>query len=186
MKNIKKIGSVALLVIASALVLFPSQASAASAEKIDRQVRAGLRTLYANNPGARVLARKAKAILVFPQIVKGGFLVAGAYGEGALVSNGSIVSYYCTSSGSYGFQAGIEQYGYVMFFMTDDSLHYLNKSHGWSVGTGPSLVIGNSGFAKTLTSDNLAADIYALIFNQQGLMAGIGLKGSKISRIYPD
>jgi lipid-binding SYLF domain-containing protein len=186
LKNIKDTWVASLALAAGALLLLPVSSKATSADTIDRNVRQGLRTLYASNAGARSLARQAKAVLVFPQIVKGGFLVAGAYGEGALVVNGSIVGYYCTSSGSYGFQAGVEQYGYVMFFMTDSSLHYLNKSHGWSVGTGPSLVIGDSGFAKSFTSDSLTSDIYAFIFNQHGLMGGIGLKGSKITRIYPD
>lgn len=186
MKNIKNVCFAALILTVAALVFLPVQARADSADSIDRQVRSGLRSLYANNPAARSLGRQAKAVLVFPRIVKGGFLVAGAYGEGALVANGSIVGYYCTSSGSYGFQAGIEQYGYAMFFMTDSSLHYLNKSHGWSIGTGPSVVIGDSGFAKSFTTDNLGGDIYAFFFNQHGLMGGIGLKGTKISRINPD
>lgn len=186
MINIKNTWLTTLALTAVALILSPSLSRATSAETIDREVQQGLRRLYANNPGARTLGNRARAVLVFPRIVKAGFLFAGGYGEGALVIDGRIAGYYSTSSGSYGFQAGIEQYGYAMFFMTDSSLRYLNKSHGWSVGTGPSLVIGDSGFARTLTTDNLAADIYALIFNQQGLMAGIGLKGSKISRIYPD
>ena len=186
MKNIQNSWYAALALILGALVSLPSQASASSAESIDWHVRNGLRTLYANNPAARSLGRQAKAVLIFPQIVKGGFLVAGAYGEGALVANGSIVGYFCTSSGSYVFQAGIEQYGYAMFFMTDSSLRYLNKSHGWSIGTGPTVVIGDNAFARSITTSTLSGEVYAFFFNQHGLMAGIGLKGSKISRIYPD
>jgi len=186
MKSIKPILSTTLTLIACAFLFVPSQVRATSAEKIDWQVHNGLRRLYANNPGARTLGRQAKAVLVFPQIVRGGFLVAGSYGEGALVMNGSIAGYYCTSSGSYGFQAGVEQYGYAMFFMTDSSLRYLNKSRGWAIGTGPTVVIGDSSFAKSITTNTLGGDVYAFFFNQSGLMAGMGLQGSKISRIYPD
>ncbi|MEI8340797.1 MAG: lipid-binding SYLF domain-containing protein [Verrucomicrobiota bacterium] len=186
MISTKKSIFVALTLIFGALMIFPAPASASSADTIDWQVHNGLRRLYANNPEARALGRQAKAVLVFPKIVKGGFLFAGAYGEGALVSNGSVVGYYCTSAGSYGFQAGIEQYGYAMFFMTDSSLRYLNKSHGWAVGTGPTVVIGDNSFAKSITTNSLGGDVYAFFFSQRGLMAGMGLQGTKISRIYPD
>jgi lipid-binding SYLF domain-containing protein len=184
MKTTTLLATLALVV--GALISLPTPARATDADTIDRQVHNGLRRLYANTPGTRALGRQAKAILVFPKIVKGGFLVAGSYGEGALVVNGSIVGYYCTSAGSYGFQAGVTEYGYAMFFMTDSSLHYLNKSHGWSVGTGPTVVVGDSSFAKSITTNTLGGDVYAFFFNQRGLMAGIGLQGSKISRIYPD
>lgn len=182
--KIKSIFTV-LCLVAAALIIIPSAVRASSAEDIDRDVHRGLNRLYANNPGARSLGRQAVAILVFPKIVKGGFLFAGQYGEGALIINDHIAGYYCTSAGSYGFQAGIEQYGYAMFFMTESSLRYLNKSHGMSVGVGPTVVIGDQAFAKSITSTTLRGDVYALFFSQRGIMGGVGLQGSKISRIYP-
>ena len=129
------------LVLATALVLSGNSALAAGAAEIDRDVTAALQTLYANTSGAKDLDDKAKGILVFPNIVKGGFLVAAQYGDGALRKTGNTVGYYRSLAASYGFQAGIESFGYILFFMDDASLQYLNNSEGWELGTGPTLVV---------------------------------------------
>jgi lipid-binding SYLF domain-containing protein len=71
-------------------------------------------------------------------------------------------------------------------FMDDASLAYLDKSGGWEIGTGPSVVIVDKGMGKSLTSTTVKSGVYAFIFGQKGLMAGIGLQGSKITKITPD
>lgn len=158
-----------------------------SAAKIDRDVDAALQQLYATTPAARDLARHAKGILVFPTIIKAGFMAGVQYGGGgALRVNGRTVGYYNNVAGSYGFQAGIQSFGYAMFFMNDDALSYLDRSEGWEIGAGPSVVIVDAGIAKSLTTTTATDSVYAFIFGQKGLMAGIGLQGSKITRIYPD
>ncbi|MBI3798308.1 MAG: lipid-binding SYLF domain-containing protein, partial [Deltaproteobacteria bacterium] len=145
-----------------------------------------LRTLYANTPGAKDLAMNAKGILVFPNIVKGGFIIAGQYGDGALRKKGKTVGYYRSIAASYGLQAGVQSFGYVLLFMDDESLAYLEKSDGWEIGVGPSVVVLDKGFGKSLTSTTLKKGVYAFIFSQKGLMAGLGLQGSKITKITPD
>ena len=158
---------------------------AASASKISTGANAALKKLYASNPSARILAEKAKAVLVFPSILKAGFIFGAQGGDGAMRKGGKTVGYYRTLAASYGFQAGIQEFGYALFFMNDSSLKYLSQSAGWEIGTGPSLVIVDEGFAKTMTSTTLTQDVYAYIFDQKGLMAGIGIQGSKITRIHP-
>jgi lipid-binding SYLF domain-containing protein len=86
---------------------------------------------------------------------------------------------------SIGLQAGAQSFGYVLFFMDQASLDYLRNSEGWEVGTGPTFVLLDQGFAKTLSTTTMQKGVYAFIFNQQGLMAGIGIKGAKISPIQP-
>ena len=83
-------------------------------------------------------------------------------------------------------QAGVQSFSYALFFMDNDSLSYLNKSEGWEVGVGPSIVVVDEGMAKSLTSTTLQNGVYAFIFGEKGLMAGLGLQGSKISRINPN
>jgi lipid-binding SYLF domain-containing protein len=131
------------------------------------------------------LADKSKAILIFPSIVKGGFIVAGQFGDGALRKRGRTVGYYRSLAASYGFQAGAQSFGYVLFFMDEASLEYLNKSGGWELGTGPSLVVLDKGFGKNMSTTTMQKGVYAFIFNQRGLMAGIGIQGSKITKINP-
>lgn len=158
-------------------------AVAASAEEIDREVAAALKLLYHHTPKAKELGAKAKGILVFPSIYKAGFIVGAQVGEGALLVNGKTAGYYNTVAGSYGYQAGVQKFSYVMFFMTDSATEYLNNSDGWELGVGPSIVVVDAGKAKTLTTTTAKDDIYAFIFAQKGLMAGLGLQGSKITKI---
>jgi len=161
-------------------------ALAASANEIDRNATQALTTLYRTTPGAKALADKAKGVLIFPSIVKGGFIVAGQYGDGSLRERGRTAGYYRSISASVGFQAGAQSFGYVLFFMDNDSLSYLDKSDGWELGTGPSLVVLDKGFGKNLSTTTLQKGVYAYIFDQKGLMGGVGIQGSKITRITPD
>jgi lipid-binding SYLF domain-containing protein len=176
-----------VLVIAVALMITRSTGSAmaASASEIDRNATQALYTLYNTTPGARALGDKAKAILIFPSIVKGGFVVAGQFGDGALRRRGRTVGYYRSVAASYGFQAGVQSFGYVLFFMDEASLQYLNRSDGWELGSGPSLVVLDKGFGKNVSTTTMQKGVYAFIFNQKGLMGGIGIQGSKITRITP-
>jgi lipid-binding SYLF domain-containing protein len=159
---------------------------ASSAGQIDRNVSQSLSTLYKNTPGAKALGDKALGVLVFPSIVKGGFIIAGQFGDGALRKNGKTAAYYRSLAASYGFQAGVQAYGYVLFFMDNASLRYLDNSDGWELGTGPSLVLLDSGFGKNLSTTTLQQGVYAFIFDQKGLMGGVGIQGSKITKIHPN
>lgn len=159
----------------------PSEA----AGQIEHDVNEALHKLYASSPAAVELSRVAKGILVFPTVTKGGFMVGGAYGKGALRKAGTTVGYYNTVSASYGLQAGAQRFGYALFFMDDTSLEYLDKSEGWEIGIGPTVVIVDEGLARSLSSTTAREGVYAFFFDQRGLMAGLGIQGSKITRIEP-
>jgi len=158
-------------------------ALAGTAAEIDRDADSALQKLYDSTPAAKELAKVAKGILIFPDIVKGGLIIGGQYGEGALRIDGKSTGYYSSVAASYGLQAGVQKFGYALFFMTDSSLEYLKKSEGWEIGVGPTLVVVDEGVSKSLTTTTVKSDIYAFFFSQQGLMAGIGIQGSKITRL---
>jgi lipid-binding SYLF domain-containing protein len=159
---------------------------AASASQLDRDAAQALSSLYKNVPAAKALGDKSVGVLVFPSIVKGGFIIAGQYGDGALRKNGKSVAYYRSLAASYGFQAGVQVYGYVLFFMDNESLQYLDNSGGFELGTGPSLVVMDEGFGKNFSTTTIKSGIYAFIFDQRGLMGGLGIQGSKITKINPN
>jgi len=174
----------ALGLVLAAITVGPSQpAMAASASELSTDGKAALDRLLARSDKARRQARDARAILVFPRIVKAGLLVGGQSGEGVLLVNGQPMGYYRISAVSYGFQAGGQTFGYALFFMNDQSLDYLQRSDGWAIGTGPSVVMFDKGAAGGANSTTLTQDVVAFPFNQRGLMAGTGLEGSKISKI---
>jgi lipid-binding SYLF domain-containing protein len=175
-----------VITIILAIAALPLLSHAASRAEIDRDANAALRQLYDSNPQALMLAERAKGILVFPAIVKGGFIIGGQLGDGTLRVGGKTAGYYRSVAVSYGLQAGVQSFGYVLFFMNDSALNYLSKSEGWEIGVGPSIVIVDAGVARSLTTTTLKDDIYAFIFSQKGLMAGLGLQGTKITRINPD
>jgi lipid-binding SYLF domain-containing protein len=150
---------------------------------LDQDCAAALDSLYTATPKAKELSAQAKGILVFPSVVRAGFIAGASHGTGELIENGKITGYYATTSVTYGLQAGVQKYGYVMMFMSDNALSELKTSSGFEVGMAPTIVIGDQGAAKNVTTATLQSDIYAFIFDQKGLMGGIGLRGSKITRL---
>jgi len=158
-------------------------AQAASREELERDAAHALASLYASNTTAKMLGEKARAVLVFPNIVKAGFMFGGQLGDGVLKKDGQTAGYYNSIAASYGLQAGLQVFGYALFFMNDKALAYLDKSDGFEIGVGPSIVVVDAGVGKNLSSTTIKDDIYAFIFDQKGLMAGIGIQGSKITKI---
>jgi lipid-binding SYLF domain-containing protein len=167
-------------------LLAPVAARADDRADLERDSRAALQQLYANSPEATKLGGKARATLVFPKIVKAGFMVGGQNGSGVLFQGGKPIGYYRISAGSFGLQAGAQTFSYALFFMTKDALAYLQKSNGWAIGSGPSVVVVDKGKAKTMNTTTLSQAVYAMPFGQKGLMGGLGLEGSKITPIKPD
>ncbi|MGH7303289.1 MAG: YSC84-related protein [Candidatus Rokuibacteriota bacterium] len=171
------------LVLALTSSMNARPALAASAAEINKEANAVIAKLYEKHPEAKKMAAQAKAILIFPSIKKAGFMVGAQYGEGVLRKGNKNVGYYNTVAASYGWQAGVQAFGYALFFMNEGALSYLDKSGGFEVGVGPSIVVMDEGAGKSTTSSTVTQDIYAFIFDQKGLMAGAGLQGSKISKI---
>jgi len=179
-----RLSTLACVVMMAALAsTVPRAARAATAADLTRGSAAELNKLYARQPSAKILGQKAKGILVFPAMVKAGFMFGGQIGEGALRKNGRVVGYYNSVAASYGFQAGVQKFGYALFFMTNAALDQLDSTHGFEVGVGPSLVVVDEGIGRSITSNTITSDVYAYIFDQKGLMAGAGIQGSKITRI---
>ena len=176
MRNAFFAGAVALVVAS-----VPQESHAATAAQLNANGQAALNRLYAQSERAVRYRRDAHAILVFPKIVKAGLMIGGQGGEGVLFVRGHPAGYYKIHAVSYGLQVGGQSFSYALFFMNDKALDYLRKSDGWAVGSGPSVVVVDKGKAMSTTSTTLTEDVYAMPFGQKGLMAGMGLEGSKIS-----
>jgi lipid-binding SYLF domain-containing protein len=153
--------------------------------EISKNAHAALQSLYADAAGAKALGAQAHAILVFPKVTKAGLGIGGQRGEGALIKGGKTVAYYSTTGGSVGLQAGAQTFGYALFFMNEKALQQLDKADGFEVGVGPSIVVVDEGMAKSTTTTTMKEDIYAFIFGQKGLMAGLGIQGNRIKKIDP-
>jgi lipid-binding SYLF domain-containing protein len=180
-RHIHKIILVTAVALSLAMPMLHAQA--ATADDLNQDATQALQTLYKTNPSAELLGKNAKAILVFPKIIKAGLVFGGSYGEGVMLQTGRPAAYYNSVSASWGWQVGAESYGYVVFLMNDKALNYLQTSKGWELGVGPSVVMVNEGIAKNLSTSTVKDDAYAFIFDQQGLMASLSIEGTKISPI---
>ncbi|SDS15117.1 lipid-binding SYLF domain-containing protein [Pseudomonas oryzae] len=182
-QSIRYFLAIALAALALLSAGLPNSVSAATAQDLDTDSRQALQTLYRSHPLAKTIGGNAKAILVFPNIVKAGLVFGGSYGEGELIRGSQVDGYYNFVGGSWGLQAGAQSYAYALFLMNDKAMNHLRETKGWEIGVGPTVVLVDEGVAKNLSTTTLREDAYAFIFNQQGLMAGISIEGTKISLI---
>lgn len=151
--------------------------------EVEADARAALNRLVRDNSAARAVSNQAHSVVVFPSIVKGGLMFGGAYGEGARFRGGAVRDYYTSISGSWGLQAGAQSYGYALFLMNEEAANYLDRSDGWELGVGPTVVLVDAGVAENLTTSTLRDDAYAFVFGQRGLMAGVSIEGTKVTRV---
>ena len=166
--------------------ILPLAAEASSRSELAADGRRALAKLVDTEPKARRVSRQARAVLVFPQIIKAGLVFGGETGDGVLLVNGAAEGFYNISGGSWGLQIGGQTFGFALFFMNESSLRYLRKSAGFSVGSGPNIVVVGKGAGAEVNTTTLTQDVYAFPFNQKGLMAELTLQGTKITRIHPD
>lgn len=183
MKSIRNDFLALVLIATSASLGMMSQAGAATAEDLQNDSRQALQALYKTHTFAETISNNAKAVLVFPNIVKAGLVFGGGYGEGVFFKGLTVSDYYNSVTGSWGLQIGAQSYAYAVFLMTDAAVDYVEKTSGWEIGVGPTVVVVDEGIAKNLSTSTLKDDAYAFIFGQQGLMAGVSIEGTKISRI---
>ena len=175
------------LVLAVPLFLFsvacstnPTVANGGDPE-LEAQARQALQQLFDSTPKAKDLQYQAKAVVVFPSIVKAGLIVGAQGGKGVMFGpDGKVLGYYRARALSYGMQAGAQTFSEAMFFMTDSAITELTSGTGMSVGVGPSVVVVDAGMARSMTTTTLKSDVYAFIFGQEGLMAGLGVQGQRI------
>jgi len=180
-----RLATLATAACAAALLsaLAAPSARGATAEELRQEAQTALAALHRRNPTALAISRQARATLVFPKIVKAGLVFGGSYGEGVLFKNGAVAGAYNSVSASWGWQAGAQTYTYVLYLMNDAALKYLEESKGWEFGVGPTVVVVNEGVARNLSTSTLREDAYAFVTDQQGLMAGVSLEGTKVTRV---
>lgn len=167
----------------SAVTLTALPALAKDRSKLVARARESLRELEDSTPAARRASKSARAILVFPSVLKAGFVFGAETGDGVLFEGGKVAGFYNLSGGSWGLQIGGQDFAYALFLMNRGALDYLNKSGGWQAGTGPSITVINKGAAAEVDTTTATHDILAFPYNGKGLMADLTFQGAKITRI---
>src|ERR1700682_237288 len=179
-RYLRLILAVPLFLFAVACSTNPTVANGGDPE-LEAEARAALQQLFDSTPKAKDLQYQAKAVVVFPSVVKAGLLVGAQGGKGVMFGpDGKILGYYRVRGVSYGLQAGAQSFSEALFLMTDPAITALTSGAGLSVGVGPSVVVVDAGMARSMTTTTLKSDVYSFIFGQEGLMAGLGMQGQRI------
>ena len=165
------------------LIVSVSNGSAASAEQIDIEIDAALTDFSKEIKGGEVFLEKSKGVLVFPSVIKAGFVVGGEYGEGALRIKNKTVQYYSTASASLGFQRSTQKKLIVMVFLKDQALADFQTSEGWEAGVDGSVALVEWGVGEDLSTTEFDQPIIAFIFNNAGLMYNLTIEGTKFTKI---
>ncbi|RDK02492.1 BPSL1445 family SYLF domain-containing lipoprotein [Paraburkholderia lacunae] len=163
-----------------------SSASGNQADKrhtIDAGVDSTLARLYTVANGSRELVGKARGVLVFPSVISAGFWVGGQYGEGSLRVGGSTVGYYSTTTASIGLQIGAQSKAIIFLFMTQEALDRFRNSEGWSAGGDASVAVLKVGANGNVDTTTATAPVEAFVLTNSGLMAGVTLEGTKVTRL---
>jgi lipid-binding SYLF domain-containing protein len=183
MGNPSSLRSVLLTITAILLTGATFSVAIADNAELDADGLKAYKQLISSVSGAKAISKSAVAVLVFPEIRKAGLVVGGQYGKGVLLKGGKPSGHYKTTGASYGLQIGAQKFGYAMFFMNQKALDALTESAGFEIGVGPSVVVVDEGMGKNLTTMTAKDDVYAFVFSQSGLMAGLGLQGNKITKL---
>lgn len=179
--------AVATLATATASMM---PAFAEDREVIDARVNLALGVMYKEIPQSRELSSRARAMLVMPEVIKGGLLVGGSYGEGALVMNDTgrgyappFDSYYSVAAASIGLQFGVQTSAHVLFFMTDEAVADFQRADGWEVGADAEVTFPEKGLNAQLSSTVFNKPVVGVVFGQDGVLVGASLEGAKYSPI---
>jgi lipid-binding SYLF domain-containing protein len=152
-------------------------------ESINADVNSTLARLYSTANGSRELVAKARGVLVFQSVIQAGFWIGGQYGEGALRVGGQTAGYYSTAGGSFGLQIGAQSKAIIFLFMTQDALERFRNSDGWAVGADATVAVVKVGANGDIDTSTATAPVQAFVLTNAGLMAGVSLEGTKITRL---
>ena len=166
------------------LMYFASMAFSATAKEIDVSVDATLERYNKEIPVADSFIKKAKGVLIFPQVIKAGFGIGGEYGEGAMRIGAKTVKYYSTMAASIGFQLGAQTKSIILVFTKQDALKAFRNSDGWKAGVDGSVALISLGMGDSLDTTNVKDPIVAFVFGQKGLMYNLTLEGSKLNKLH--
>ncbi|MGF1445693.1 MAG: YSC84-related protein [Pikeienuella sp.] len=173
------------VLLAASLV---SKAPAAERETIDARVSLALAELRAAVPGVADLIDRSRGVLMMPRVVKGGFILGAAYGEGSLLLPTGTerlqpVAYYSVASASVGLQAGLQESSHALVFLTPEALAAFRASDGWEAGVDAEVTILDGGAAVGSSTTEFNAPVVAFVFGADGLLIGASLEGAKYSQI---
>lgn len=166
---------------------FAAPATAAPpVETIDARSKAALQELFKAQPVARTYANRATAILVIPNYSRGGLIIGGGYGAGALFKGGRIVDHYEVRSGSIGLQIGYMERDQIIMFMTEEALQSFTDGTDWEFGADASFALIDTGLGGSVSVADFNVPVIVFVNDPRGLMASAVISGNQYLRLEPE
>jgi lipid-binding SYLF domain-containing protein len=181
--SVVKVSLLAICITVTFGFFLSTTSFAKTAREINANVSAALDRFRTEVKGADEFLKSAKGMLVLPGVIKGGFVVGGEYGEGALRIRGKTVDYYSIASASYGFQLGGQKKDVILVFMQEEALQKFRGSSGWKAGVDGSVALVNLGAAASIDTTKIKEPIVGFVFGQKGLMYNLTIEGSKFTKL---
>ena len=173
------------LILVFISLLLSGSAFAKPADELEGDVDFAIKEFDRGTIGGADYLSKVKGYLVIPSVIKGGLIIGGEYGEGALRIDGQTQHYYSMTSASVGYQVGVQVYTVIIAFITEASLNNFIRSDGWEAGVDGSIAISNWGAGRDITTISYEKPIVAFVYGHKGFMASASIEGTKFQRIIP-
>lgn len=171
------------LLSATGLALSACATTGRSGSEIDKRVLASRELMFNTVPGTRDLAAQASGLLIIPEIIEGGFIISGAYGEGALLVGDAIVDYVSMAAAAFGLQIGGQSYAQALFLLTPEALASFRQADGWELGVDAEFAVLDTGVAAGSNTSTINKPVYQVVYGQRGLLLGVTIEGAKYNRI---
>jgi len=180
-----------VLVIAATTLISPEPAMADDAQDARHLVdkaRLTFESFMADKdlgPSVRSLVKRAKGVLIYPQVLKGAFLVGVSGGSGVLLAHDAKArkwggpAFYTIGEASFGLQAGGQASEVILVALTDRGVTALLSTSA-KLGADVGVALGPVGAGAEAATANLSADIISYS-RAQGLYAGISLEGAVVA-----
>jgi len=166
------------------IAALPVFSFAETKHEIDAKVDSALVRFHKEVNVADELLAKSAAVLVLPEVIKGGFIVGGEYGEGALLVNGKPTVYYNVASASFGLTLGGEMKDFVILFFSTDALKQFRERKGWEAGVDGNIAVWKKGKGVSADVTRINDDpMVAFVVGVKGILVDASLRGSKFSVI---
>ena len=165
------------------IFFFSVSTFAGEKEILEAEANVTIQKFYTNVIGGEDFLGKVKGYLVFPSVIRGGLIFGGEFGRGVLKVDGQSKGYFNMVSGSIGLQAGVQERAVLIAFVSQRALDSFLSTNGFTIGVDGSLNFANWGTSRDLSTAMFGRDVVIFAFDETGVMGGVSVDGSKITRI---
>lgn len=137
--------------------------------------------LFRQVPATRDLAANSPGYLIFPSVTQGAFIFGAQYGNGVLFESGKPTGFFNIAGGSWGLQAGAQNFSQAYFFTTPEALATFRRTRGLELGAGVDFAVANVGTSGAISTSTLQKPVIVFVYGQQGLFGGVNVAGQKIT-----